>query len=141
MSKVGIYKIGFVVQNEENDQWVLQEEQQRALPAIYIDGLRMFNSIDQRASSLSEDLVIDESGGFYKILLKFVVRKDEDIELAKKYSGRPVSMYVWAVDGKRYKIGTKSYPSWMVTSNVYKFIETREIAIDVEYKSKASLLR
>jgi len=142
MNKIGIYKIGFKEQNEVNDQWVQQQEQQdRSIPDIYIDGSHWFKSIDQTNTSLTEDLVIDEEGKYYEQDLPFVVRKTEDIELAKKYEGRPVVVYAIAVDGKRYTIGSKSYPAYLVTSNRYSAMDTREMAVTVNYKSKTSLIR
>lgn len=141
MSKVGIYQIGFKEQNEENDVWVQQEEHvERSLPNIYLDGTRRFKSIDQSDTELTEELVMDESGKKYKIQLPFVVRKDEDIELAKKYAGRPMVIYAWAVDGHLYKIGTKSYPAYIKTSNRYQGLDTREMAMTVEYESRKQLL-
>lgn len=142
MSKVGILKIGFKEQNEVNDQWVQQEQQsERSIPDIYIDGSRWFKSIDQDNTSLTEELTIDESGKYYEVQLPFVVRQDADIELAKKYQGRPVVVYVVAVDGSRYTIGTKSYPAYLTPSNRYDARNTREVAMEVNYKSKTSLLR
>ncbi len=142
MSKVGILKIGFKEQNEVNDQWVQQEQQsERSIPDIYIDGSHWFKSIDQDNTSLTEELTIDESGKYYEVQLPFVVRQDADIELAKKYQGRPVVVYVVAVDGSRYTIGTKSYPAYLTPSNRYDARNTREVAMEVNYKSKTSLLR
>lgn len=142
MSKVGIYRIGFKEQNEVNDVWVQQEEPaQRTLPDIYIDGSRRFKSIDQKNTTLTEDMVMDESGKKYVLKLPFVVRKDEDIDLAKKYAGRPLVVYAWAVDGHLYKIGTKTYPAYIVTSNRYQGLDTREMAMTVEYESLTPLLQ
>lgn len=144
MNKIGIYKIGFKEQNEVNDQWVQQEQEQQAqrdIPVVYFDGSHWFKSIDQTATDLTEDLVIDDSGPHYEVSLPFVVRKEEDTELAKKYAGRPVVVYAIAVDGKRYTIGSKSYPAYLVTSNRYQSMDTREVSIEVNYQSKTSLLR
>lgn len=143
MSKVGIYRIGFKEQNEVNDVWVQQEEEpaQRSVPDIYLDGGHWFKSIDQKNTDLTEDLVVDENGSHYEQSLPFVVRKDVDIELARKYVNRPVVIYVWAVDGKRYTIGTKSYPACLVTSDRYQGLDTREMAMTVTYKSKTRLLK
>ena len=142
MSKIGIYQIGFKEQNEESDIWVQQEAQQeRSLPNIYLDGTRRFKSIDQKKTDLTEELVMDASGKKYKVQLPFVVRKDKDIELAKKYAGRPMVIYVWAVDGHVYKIGTKSYPAYIITSNRYQGLDTREMALTVEYESRKPLLQ
>ena len=142
MSKIGIYQIGFKEQNEESDIWVQQEAQQeRSLPNIYLDGTRRFKSIDQKKTDLTEELVMDASGKKYKVQLPFIVRKDIDIELAKKYAGRPMVVYVWDVDGKVYKIGTKSYPAYIITSNRYQGLDTREMALTVEYESRKPLLQ
>lgn len=142
MSKVGILKIGFKEQNEVNDQWVQQEQQsERSIPDIYLDGSHWFKSIDQDNTSLTEELTIDESGKYYDVQLPFVVRQKADIDLAKKYQGRPVVVYVIAVDGLRYTIGTKSYPAYLTPSNRYDARNTREVAMEVNYRGKTSLLR
>ncbi len=142
MNKVGILKIGFKEQNEINDLWVQQEQQaERSIPEIYLDGSHWFKSIDQDNSTLTEELTIDESGKYYKVQLPFVVRQVADIELAKKYQGRPVVVIVVAVDGSRYSIGTKSYPAYLTPSNRYDGINTREMAMEVNYRSKTSVLR
>lgn len=143
MSKVGIKKIGFKEQNEVNDAWVVQQEQtaERSIPDIYIDGSHWFKSIDQDGTTLTEELVVDESGRHFEVQLLFVVRKDEDLALAKKYAGRPVVVYVVAVDGNRYTIGTKSYPAYLITTDNYDARNTREVALEVNYKGRTSLLR
>ena len=142
MSKVGIYRIGFKEQNEINDIWVQQEEQQeRSGPELYIDGSHWFKSIDQKVTDLTEEMVMDETGTCFEQNLSFVVRKDVDIELARKYANRPVVVYALAVDGSRYTIGTKNYPAYLVTSDRYQGLDTREMAMTVNYKTKARLLK
>lgn len=142
MSKVGILKIGFKEQNEVNDTWVQQEQQsERSVPVVYSDGSHWFKSIDQDNTSLTEELTIDESGKYYDVQLPFVVRQKADIDLAKKYQGRPVVVYVIAVNGSRYTIGTKSYPAYLKPSNRYDARNTREVAMEVNYRGKTSLLR
>lgn len=141
MNKVGIYKIGFKEQNEVDDVWSEQQQQERSIPDITINGVRRFKSIDQKNTTLTEELVIDENGSKYQIQLPFVVRKDEDIELARRYANRPVVVYAWTVDGHLYKIGTKSYPAYLVTSDRYQGLDTREMAIKVEYESLIRLLQ
>lgn len=142
MNKIGIFKIGFKEQNEVNDQWVQQEQQEeRSIPDVYMDGSHWFKSIDQTATELTEDLTVDETGVHYEVQLPFTVRLEVDTELAKKYAGRPVVVYAVAVDGKRYTIGTKSYPAYLVISNRYDAMNTREVAVNVKYQSKTSLLR
>lgn len=142
MSKVGIYRIGFKEQNEVTDIWTQQEEQQeRVVPVIYMDGSHWFKSIDQKVSDLTEDLATDDNGPCYEQNINFVVRKDVDIELARKYVNRPVVVYVWAVDGNRYTIGTKEYPTCLVTSDRYQGLDTREMALKVSYKTKTRILK
>ena len=142
MNKIGIFKIGFKEQHEVNDQWVQQEQQvERSIPDVYIDGSHWFKSIDQTATELTEDLTVDETGVYYDVQLPFTVRLEVDTELAKKYAGRPVVVYAMAVDGKRYTIGTKSYPAYLIISNRYDAMNTREVAVNVKYQSKTSLLR
>lgn len=142
MSKVGIYRIGFKEQNEVDDQWVMQEAQEeRSLPSFSLDGIHWFKSIDQRNSNLTEDETMDETGRKYAALLDFVVRKDEDIALARQYDGRPLVVYVYAVDGQVYKLGTKSYPAYLVISDRYQGLDTREMAMIVTYESRVKLLK
>ena len=142
MNKIGIYRIGFKEQNEVNDQWVQQEEhQERSIPDVYIDGSHWFKSIDQKNSSLEEVLVNDESGTRYETTLSFVVRKSEDMTLAKKYDRRPVIMYVRAVDGSNYTIGTKTYPVMMLTENRYDAMNTREISVTVRFDSLYGIMQ
>ena len=142
MSKVGIYRIGFKEQNEINDIWVQQEEQQeRSGPELYIDGSHWFKSIDQKVTDLTEEMMMDETGTCFEQNLSFVVRKDVDIELARKYANRPVVVYALAVDGSRYTIGTKNYPAYLVTSDRYQGLDTREMAMTVNYKTKTRLLK
>lgn len=142
MNKVGILKIGFKEQNEISDPWVQQEQQsERSIPDIYIDGSHWFKAIDQDNSSLTEELIIDESGKYYEVQLPFVIRQVADIDLAKKYQGRPVVVIVVTVDGSRYSIGTKSYPAYLTPSNRYDGRNTREMAMEVIYRSKTSVLR
>ena len=142
MNKVGIYRIGFKEQNEVDDQWVQQEQPaQRSIPDIYIDGSHWFKSIDQKATDLTEEMVMDENGTSFEQNLDFVVRKEVDIELARKYANRPVVVYAVAVDGSRYTIGTKSYPACLVISDRYQGLDTREVAVKVGYRSKTRLLK
>lgn len=144
MNKIGIHKIGFVEQHEVIDQWQQQQEQQqeeRLLPEVYLNGGHWFKSIDQTSATLTENIITDDSGIYYDVQLTFIVRKPVDMELAKKYEGRPLVMHVWAVDGKRYTIGTKEYPAYLNTSNRYSAMDTREMALEVNYRSQTSLLR
>lgn len=144
MSKIGIKRIGFKEQNEVNDQWVQQEQQQQALRGqvpMNVSGTHWFKSIDQDNTTLTEELVLDESGKHFEVQLPFVVRTDTDLALAKKYAGRPVVVYAVAVDGNSYTIGTKSYPAYLITSDRYDARNTREVALEVNYQGKTSLLR
>lgn len=145
MSKVGIYQIGFVEQNEDNDVWVQTQVQQnapaeRGAAGTVIQGLRKFKRIDQKVADLNQELVIEDSGKKYAIQLDFTVRTDEDIALAGKYEGRPVVMYVWAVDGHLYKLGTKSAPVRMATNDIYQGVTTREVSVSVKFDSHHRLL-
>ena len=142
MTKVALKSIGFVEQNEIDDQWVQQElpAQRGASNAIMV-GLRSFGSIDQSAATLEENFEDDESGQHYEALLDFTVRTEADIAMAKKYAGRPVVVHVQAVDGSRYKIGTKQYPVRMKTQNRYDGMNTREIGVSVSYKSLTGVMK
>ena len=142
MNKVALKTIGFKEQNEVNDQWVQQEQQQeRSIPDIYVDGSHWFKKIDQSAADLTEDLVMDESGQHYELTLSFTVRTEDDIALAKKYAKRPVVVYAVAVDGSRFTIGTKSYPAYLVTSNRYDAMNTREVQVSVSYRSRTGIMQ
>lgn len=142
MSRIGLYRIGFKEQNEVDDQWQMQESQQdRSITELSIDGSHWFKSIDQTVSDLTEELVKDETGSRYEQNLSFVVRKEVDIELARKYANRPVVITVVAVDVRQYTIGTKSYPACLVTSDRYQGLDTREVAVTVSYQSKTRLLK
>jgi hypothetical protein len=141
MNKVALKKIGFVEQNEENDNWVQQEQQaERSLSQdIYIDGIHRFRSIDQAKSSIMEDLSIEESGNKYHQHVQFVVRTKYDRELAKKYERRPLVVHVWTVDGCHYKLGTKSYPAYFVPSKTNS-MDTVETAMTVDYDTLTAIM-
>lgn len=140
MNKVALKTIGFVEQNEANDQWVQQQEQQdRSLPDVYIDGIHRFRSIDQAKSSIMEDLSIEESGNKYHQHVQFVVRTEYDRELAKKYERRPLVVHVWTVDGCHYKLGTKSYPAYFVPSKTNS-MDTVETAMTVDYDTLTAIM-
>ena len=136
MAKVGIYRIGFASQTEMDDQWVLEDQDNRGSGTSY----NWFASIDQKQASLTERLVTDENGMCFETTLNFSVRKDTDMALAKKWMRLPVILFVEAVDQKTYTLGTKQYPVWMQTENTYEGIDTREINIEVVYRSLNGLL-
>lgn len=140
MNKVALKTIGFVEQNEVNDQWVQQQEQQdRSLPYVSIDGIHRFRSIDQRQASMTEELTIDENGNKYRQQVQFTVRTEYDRELAKKYERRPIVLHVWTVDGHHYKIGTKSYPAYIVPAKTNS-MDTVETALTVEYETLTPIM-
>lgn len=140
MNKVALKTIGFVEQNEANDQWVQQEEQQdRFLPDTYIDGIRRFSSIDQQQASMTEELATDESGNLYRQQVQFVVRTEHDRELARKYERRPLVLHVWTVDGQHYMIGTKSYPAYLVPAKTNSR-STVETALTVDYETLSPIM-
>lgn len=141
MNKVALKTIGFVEQNEANDQWVQQQEQQqdRFLPDTYIDGIRRFRSIDQQKASMTEELATDESGNRYRQQVQFVVRIKHDRELARKYERRPLVVHVWTVDGQHYMIGTKSYPAYLVPAKTNSR-STVETALTVDYETLSPIM-
>ena len=142
MTKVALKSIGFVEQNEIDDQWVQQElPAQRGVSNTIMVGLHSFGSIDQSAATLEENFEDDESGQHYEALLDFTVRTEADISMAKKYAGRPVVVHVQAVDGNKYTIGTKQYPVRMKTQNRYDGMNTREIGVSVSYKSLTGVMK
>lgn len=142
MTKVALKSIGFVEQNEVDDQWVQQElpAQRGASNAIMV-GLHSFGSIDQSTATLEENFEDDENGQHYEAMLDFTVRTEADISMAKKYAGRPVVVHVQAVDGNKYTIGTKQYPVRMKTQNRYDGMNTREIGVSASYKSLTGVMK
>lgn len=144
MSRIGIHKIGFKELNQVNDQWVQQQEEQqqaqKKVVQINKDGSLAFQSIDQRTANLTENMD-DTDGVVYNIDLSFTVRKDADIDLARRYAGCPVVVYAWGVDGNKYTIGTKEYPARLVISDRYSGLDTREVVVKVAYQSISRLLR
>lgn len=143
MSRIGIYRIRFKELNHVNNQWVQQEvEQQRRITAeVNSDGSHDFKSIDQRTANLVENMEVDGNGVVYNNSLGFTVRRDSDIDLARKYAGQPVVVYAYGVDGHLYTIGTKEYPARLVISDRYSGLDTREVAVKVAYQSVSRLLR
>ena len=140
MNKVALKTIGFEEQNEVNDQWVQQQEQQdRSLPYVSIDGIHRFRSIDQRQASMTEELTMDENGSHYRQQVQFTVRTEYDRDLARKYERRPLVLHVWTVDGHHYKIGTKSYPAYLVPSKTNS-MDTVETALTVEYETLTPIM-
>jgi hypothetical protein len=140
MNKVALKTIGFKEQNEANDQWIQQEEQQdRSLPDIYIDGIHRFRSIDQDNSSMTEDLEIGEEGNKYRQEVQFVVRTEYDRKLAKKYERRPLVVHVWAVNGDHYKIGTPTYPAYLIPSKSNS-VNAVETAMTVNYETLTPIM-
>ncbi len=140
MNKVALKTIGFVEQNEVNDQWVQQQEQQdRSLPDVYIDGINRFRSIDQRQASMTEELTVDADGQRYRQQVQFVVRTEHDRALAKKYERRPLVLHVWTVGGQHYKIGTKSYPAYLRPTKSNS-MDTVETSLTVEYETLTPIM-
>lgn len=150
MTKVGIYKLGFVPigESDNTDVWtevVGEEVEERATPYTPEDYStfigKMFKSIDQMASELTEEYIDDENGPYYRIDLSSVVRKEEDIELAEKYSGQQLAIHVWTVDGRHVIIGTEADPARLATSDRYAGMNTREVALTSQYATLNGLLR
>lgn len=143
MNKVALKKVGFLEQNEVNDVWVQQEEQQaeRSLSDVYLDGGHWFKSIDQETATLEESLNEDETGLNYTTNLNFTVRTETDMTLAKKYARRPLVIKAVAVDGTTYSIGTKQYPVRMATQNRYDGMNTREIQISASFQSITGVMK
>lgn len=138
MTIVGIKTIGFVEQNEVDDQWSIEhidpdQPDDRAVPVeTTILGYKGFRSIDQRQASMTEELTMDENGSHYRQQVQFTVRTEYDRDLARKYERRPLVLHVWTVDGHHYKIGTKSYPAYIVPAKTNS-MDTVETALTVEY--------
>ena len=145
MNKVALKKIGFVEQNEVDDQWDVEQidpdhPADRSIPVdVVIPGYKGFSSIDQDNSSMTEDLEIGEEGNKYRQEVQFVVRTEYDRKLAKKYERRPLVLHVWAVNGDHYKIGTKSYPAYLVTAKS-NGMDTVATALTVGYETLAPIM-
>lgn len=143
MNKVALKTIGFVEQNEVNDTWTQQAQEQQAERSlaqdVYIDGINRFRSIDQRQSSMTEELTIDADGQRYRQQVQFVVRTEHDRALAKKYERRPLVLHVWTVGGQHYKIGTKSYPAYLVPTKTNS-MDTVETSLTVEYETLTPIM-
>ena len=142
MNKVALKTIGFVEQNEVNDAWQQAEEQQaeRGLSQdVYIDGIHRFRSIDQQQASMTEELAIDENGRKYRQQIQFAVRTEYDRALARKYERRPLVIHVWTVDGNHYKIGTKSYPAYLIPTKTNS-MDTVETSLTVEYETLTAIM-
>ena len=143
MNKVALKTIGFVEQNEANDQWTQQQEQQQAERSlqqdIYIDDIHRFRSIDQQEASMTEELVSDGSGDKYHQQVKFVVRTEYDRKLAKRYERRPLVLHVWTADDNHYIIGTKSYPVYLMPTKSNS-MDTVETALTVEYETTTPIM-
>lgn len=141
MAKTGIYRIGFVENNEVDDVWQQVEEQQEERGTRSgMSVMHWFSTFDQKQASLKEEQVEDETGIHFETSLDFTVRRDTDIALAKRYMRRPVVMHAIAVDQNEYKIGTKSYPVRMKTNNDYGGVDTREIRISVTYQTRIGVM-
>ena len=150
MTKVGIYKIGFEVIGESlvAESWeeiIGEVEERTAQPdepeAIELFDGHKFKSIDQAESELEEVLISDENGQYYNTSLTSKVRREEDIKLAEKYSGQPLIIHVWTVDGRHVLLGTETDPASLTTTNSYKNIQTREVGLKADYATLDGLLR
>lgn len=142
MNKIGIFRIGFVEQNEIDDTWHEQEQPaQRGVYESVLPNSRWFKSIDQTASTIAEQTVDEADGICYEASLQFVVRKDTDMELAKRYALRPVVVYVEAVDGHTYKLGTKEYPVRMAIANSYDAMNTRQVTVSANYRTLTGIMQ
>lgn len=145
MNKVALKTIGFVEQNEVDDQWNIEhidpdQPADRSVPIeVTIIGYRGFRNIDQDNSSMTEELVINENGNKYSQHVQFTVRTEQDRDLAKKYERRPLVVHVWTVDGHHYKIGTKLYPAYLLPSKANSK-ETVETAMTVDYETLTSIM-
>lgn len=143
MNKVALKTIGFVEQNEVNDTWTQQAQEQQAERSlaqdVYIDGINRFRSIDQRQSSMTEELTIDADGQRYRQQVQFVVRTEHDRAMAKKYERRPLVLHVWTVGGQHYKIGTKSYPAYLIPSKTNS-MDAVETSLTVEYETLTPIM-
>ena len=145
MNKVALITIGLVEQNEANDQWVQQEAQQLSdrsqRPTVDGTVIHVFDHIDQSAATISQQSSINGEGKVFDINLQFTLRHTDDIQLARNYINRPLIIHAWAVDGSHYIIGSKKYPAYFETDDIYDGISTREIAITSTYQSRSPILK
>lgn len=138
MPKIGVKQIAFVEQNKIDDGWEQLE------PGVVINDRGnnqiAFSSIDQEDASISEKQTKDENGIYYETKLEFTVRKPADVSLANRYSRRPVVVYVSTVDGNQYVIGTASDPVHMIVENKYNGLRSRELTVELSYKTTTGIL-
>ena len=139
MNKVGLKRIGIADKISINDVNQSQQGQVVNLRGIQ-PGVLWFASIDQRDSSLSEELSSDENGLKYDISVNFVVRNTSDIARVKNYMRRPVVMYVETVDGNSITLGTPTYPVFMETEDEWNNLTVRQLSVKVKYESLTSLI-
>ena len=144
MNKVALLAIGFVEQNDVDDQWDVEhinpdQPADRSMPGNSILGYKGFSSIDQQQASMTEELANDESGNRYRQQVQFVVRTERDRDLAKKYERRPLVLHVWTVDGHHYKIGTKSYPAYLMPAKTNS-MDTVETTLTVNYETLTPIM-
>lgn len=140
MQGIGIKRIGFVEQNEYESSNDIHPMPMNIDRDEVIQNIRWFAAFDQGNAQLSEHHVIDENGAMYQAFLDFTVRKEDDMQLAKRYAGRPVVIYAEAVDGKTYRIGTKEYPVRMSRDKKYDGVSNREVSLSVTYDTLTGIL-
>lgn len=97
--------------------------------------LEYFSSFNQADASISEKGENDATGIAFTQELNFIVRREEDIAIAKKYQRRAVEIQVRTVDGKQYTIGSQQDPVYMDTNNQYDGTKVREMQISVKTQS------
>lgn len=140
MAKMGIHEVGFVPDETESG-WSSDTALEELRAAVSeIEGLYKFKSIDQAASSVTEELVADEHGQYHRLTLTVAVRTDADIALAKHYAGKPGVVHVWPVDGRHIAIGDAYYPARFLITNRYDGLSTREVVLTVQYDTLTGLL-
>lgn len=142
MEKTGIAKIGFINQIEYDDQW---NENRAAWNPDDEDvqnnpNLHYFTSIDQEKSTMTQTSATDENGVLYSLRLSFVVRKEEDIELARKYANVPLVILVRTADGKNHHIGNSVYPAHFELDQSYNGVATKELALQSQYESETEIM-
>lgn len=141
MQIVGIKKIGFLKKTVQNDIW---DENRTAVdpgadPVAY-EHYSYFTSIDQDRSTLAQSFADDENGPLYTLELNAVVRREDDIALAREKTGQPQILQVETADGTVHDLGTEDYPMYLEVEDSYSGMATTELVMKARYQSDSPIL-
>lgn len=140
MQKVGIKKIGFLKESE-NDIW---EENRTAVDSgdelVEYEPYIFFKSIDQDNSTMEQSYMNDENGPLYSVELTVVVRREDDIALAQEKTCKPQILKVNTADGKEHILGTSDYPVYLKVDDNYNGMLTKELVMKAHYQADSPVL-